>query len=553
MGAKESTGRSGQEAADPTPDTLDYYQILEIEEDATADEIKRSFRRLALIHHPDKNHTDTEQATQRFAALQQAYEVLSDEQERAWYDSHRASLVPEPDADTVFDDIRKGANLNARVRDRGLTVRHLARFFDATIWSNFGDGEGSFFSLYRNLFSRLSAEERLFDSPHDYPSFGLSTWKWSTGKQDGTDNPRDFYNAWMNFITEKDFSWMEQWNINEAPERRVRRLMEKDNKKLRDDSRREYNDTIRSLVKFIRKRDPRYKKHQEAQAQLNSAPTALPQKGAAAVRQQVQTTYVEQEWQKVETKPHHADLDWAAAEGDESEEWECVACHKTFRSEAAWDSHERSKKHMKEVEKLRREMEDEDEDLGLDAVAPEPADNAPDEDATVPDESDQEAPLETRSPSPSQPPPSRPVTPDASLDAKALSDIGISSVDPIAPDEATRRKKKTRRPIVDDISEANPRALLDDDGSRAGPVPDAESNDAVEPSKRDKRRARQAKKEAAAASGDVSHKCNVCSQTFPSKTKLFSHITDSGHALAVAEDSDDGSRPQKSKGKKKRR
>lgn len=41
----------------------------------------------------------------------------------------------------MFDDIRKGTNLNARVRDRGLTVRHLARFFDATIWSNLGDGE----------------------------------------------------------------------------------------------------------------------------------------------------------------------------------------------------------------------------------------------------------------------------------------------------------------------------------------------------------------------------------------------------------------------------
>ena len=259
-----------------------------------------------------------------------------------------------------------------------------------------------------------------------------------------------------------------------------------------------------SLVKFIRKRDPRYKKHQEVQAQLNSAPAAQPQKGAAAVKQQVHTTYVEQEWQKVETKSHHADLDWAAAEGDESEEWECVACRKTFRSEAAWDSHERSKKHMKEVEKLRREMEDEDEDLGLDTVVAQPDEDAPDEDANVPDQSDQETPLETRSPSPSQPPPSWPAAPDTSLRAKESSDIGINSVDPIVPDDATRRKKKSRRPIVDDISEANPRALLDDDGTRPSPVPDTESNDATEPSKRDKRRARQAKKEATAANGDVS-------------------------------------------------
>lgn len=59
----------------------------------------------------------------------------------------------------------------------------------------------------------------------------------------------------------------------------------------------------------------------------------------------------------------HNDLDWAAAEGDDLEEWECVACRKTFRSEAAWDSHERSKKHMKEVENLKREMQVEDQDL----------------------------------------------------------------------------------------------------------------------------------------------------------------------------------------------
>ncbi len=65
--------------------------------------------------------------------------VYSLQQERAWYDSHRASLVPEPDADSVLDEVRQGAP--PRSRGRGMTARHLARFFDATLWSGYNDDE----------------------------------------------------------------------------------------------------------------------------------------------------------------------------------------------------------------------------------------------------------------------------------------------------------------------------------------------------------------------------------------------------------------------------
>jgi DnaJ family protein A protein 5 len=65
--------------------------------------------------------------------------VLRHSKERAWYDHHRADLLPEPDADDVFEDIRRGFNAaeqpRRRYNDPGLAVKHILRFFDATAWS----------------------------------------------------------------------------------------------------------------------------------------------------------------------------------------------------------------------------------------------------------------------------------------------------------------------------------------------------------------------------------------------------------------------------------
>lgn len=63
------------------------------------------------------------------------------QQERAWYDSHRSSLIPEADAEDVFEQVKSGAKTKSRPRERGLTVRHLVKFFDATSWSGFDDSE----------------------------------------------------------------------------------------------------------------------------------------------------------------------------------------------------------------------------------------------------------------------------------------------------------------------------------------------------------------------------------------------------------------------------
>src|SRR6185312_514483 len=65
--------------------TKDYYDVLGVARDASADEIKRAYRALARKHHPDVSH-DKSDAEHRFKEINEAYEVLSDPNKRAQYD-----------------------------------------------------------------------------------------------------------------------------------------------------------------------------------------------------------------------------------------------------------------------------------------------------------------------------------------------------------------------------------------------------------------------------------------------------------------------------------
>jgi len=56
---------------------------------------------------------------------------------------------------------------------------------------------------------------------------------------------RDFYAVWSDFTTEKRFEWVGKWDLERGDDRGMRRLMEKENKRVREEYRKEYNDTIR--------------------------------------------------------------------------------------------------------------------------------------------------------------------------------------------------------------------------------------------------------------------------------------------------------------------
>lgn len=109
-----------------------------------------------------------------------------------------------------------------------------------------------FFTVYRNLFALLASDEALHtDHPLDYPSFGDSTTPYAPPKdatraeKDAGTWARDFYVVWSEFASEKRFEWVAKWDLDRGSDRQMRRLMERDNKKIRDDYKREYSEAVR--------------------------------------------------------------------------------------------------------------------------------------------------------------------------------------------------------------------------------------------------------------------------------------------------------------------
>lgn len=101
-----------------------YYEILGVSEEASQEEIKKAYRKLAVKHHPDKGE---EASDEKIKEINEAYDVLSNTEKRKQYDMERQGS---PFGQSIFDDIFK--NMHARRRDpnapmRGRDIKHLLK------------------------------------------------------------------------------------------------------------------------------------------------------------------------------------------------------------------------------------------------------------------------------------------------------------------------------------------------------------------------------------------------------------------------------------------
>lgn len=383
-----------------------YYELLGVEATATEHELKKAYRKKALLLHPDKNRDNIDEATAQFAIVRAAYEVLSDSQERAWYDSHKNSILRDDDD---FDNEVASEDLIIP----SISVDELLRYFNPGLYTRIDDSQYGFYAAVTRIFERLAAEEVTHGKSQQLPKFNdykdddtvnvaatdasfLLYPRFGSSNTDYATQIRQFYNSWSSFQTVKSFNWRDEYRYSMAPDRKTRRLMERENKKLRDMARKEFNETVRSFVQFIKKRDPRVKvglENYEKEKKKKKQQSLQEQAAAAAKQQKVRNLieqrdgYVVQGWQQLSMEEleefeqmlqDEYDLSTESDSGDsefeyenpmddfEIDEFECIICNKFFKNEKQFETHENSNKHRKAVKQLKWQMQKEGIELGID-------------------------------------------------------------------------------------------------------------------------------------------------------------------------------------------
>uniref|UniRef100_A0A1Q3F275 DnaJ homolog subfamily C member 21 n=1 Tax=Culex tarsalis TaxID=7177 RepID=A0A1Q3F275_CULTA len=539
-----------------------HYEVLGLTRTAEDDEIKKAYRKLALRWHPDKNLDNPEEANQQFLLVQAAYDVLSDAQERAWYDNHREQIL-------------RGGHTN--YEDNSVD---LFQYFTTSCYKGFGDDPGGFYAVYAEVFHTIASEEIEFlDDEEEFeaiPRFGNS-------QSDYESEVRQFYGFWEGFCTKKSYAWLNPHNIAEIRDRRILKAIERDNKKVQQKARKERNEEIRSLVLFVKKRDRRvqaYKKLLEERAEQNrlkSAQNRLEQirrKQKEIEEQQRNSSNVfneayEEQLRKLEAS--YADASEESEDdaggndpavqamgdamngliisqdenGEESfyvDDLYCVACEKMFNNKKSYENHESSRKHKQNVELLREQMRKDDDQAAAaeatvdgDPVEPEEA-----EDGSELSEEEEVVKVKSKKGKNKKKPAKRVSTSDEGEEpALDIPLPGTSRVEDSDDDWGGSKKSKKGKGKSKDVGT-----------SKAKAVKEVKEEPVKEPQETPAEHA----KEDAEATESVDHKCVTCNEKFGSKNKLFNHLKQTGHSVYVdklkAAQKGDGEKP---KGGKKRK
>ena len=88
-----------------------YYDVLNVNKNSTKEEIKNSYKKLAMKYHPDKNMNNKEEAEKKFKEVAEAYEVLSDDKKKYEYDNGRNIVLNNQNPFDIFSHMFNDRNI----------------------------------------------------------------------------------------------------------------------------------------------------------------------------------------------------------------------------------------------------------------------------------------------------------------------------------------------------------------------------------------------------------------------------------------------------------
>ncbi|MGM0682526.1 MAG: DnaJ C-terminal domain-containing protein [Thermodesulfobacteriota bacterium] len=126
----------------------DYYSILGVDKNASQDEIKKAYRKMALKYHPDKNKDD-KNAEDMFKKANEAYAVLSDPEKRKQYDTYGSEDFQQRYSQ---EDIFRGSDIGSILREFGINLGGMGgRGNFRTTFHTSGRGGSSFEDLFSQM------------------------------------------------------------------------------------------------------------------------------------------------------------------------------------------------------------------------------------------------------------------------------------------------------------------------------------------------------------------------------------------------------------------
>lgn len=190
----------------------------------------------------------------------------------------------------------------------------------------------NFYQVYRELFKRIDKEEEQEENvgtDHvEAPSFGDADTYF--------EDVLAFYRYWEVFGTLKTFAYSDEYDTSKAQNTREKRYMKNDNKKERQKERVRFNQTIRELLEFVRKRDPRYQsyiKAKEEEKERKKAADLEMKRKKEMERDRIMEEYREK------LRKEHEDMEEEDEEEVEEHQIMCQICAKSFKTEGAFTTH----------------------------------------------------------------------------------------------------------------------------------------------------------------------------------------------------------------------